>query len=117
MPAAAPPRPASTRRRSCSPVKLGGYPCTSVCCDVGGAGQPVSSDSRGTRTVPITPSKRKRYRRHKFKMVAFLEAALADNDSYRYFDRIGGLLRTGPTNTNVCDLQIALVGTSPDATA
>ena len=34
---------------------------------------------------------------------------LAANDSYAFFDRIGGLLRTGPTNTNVCDLQVTLV--------
>ena len=34
---------------------------------------------------------------------------LAANDSYSFFDRIGGLLRTGPTNTNVCDLQVLLV--------
>ncbi len=34
---------------------------------------------------------------------------LAANDSYAFFDRIGGLLRTGPTNTNVCDLQVVLV--------
>jgi len=37
------------------------------------------------------------------------EAYLADNDSYRFFDRVDGLLRTGPTGTNVCDLQILLV--------
>ncbi len=34
---------------------------------------------------------------------------LADNDSWHFFDRIGGLLRTGPTNTNVCDIQVLLV--------
>jgi hydroxypyruvate reductase len=34
---------------------------------------------------------------------------LARNDSYAFFERIGGLLRTGPTNTNVCDFQICLV--------
>lgn len=36
-------------------------------------------------------------------------AYLAANDSYPFFDAIGGLLRTGPTNTNVCDLQVLLV--------
>jgi hydroxypyruvate reductase len=36
-------------------------------------------------------------------------AFLARNDSYGFFERIGGLLRTGPTNTNVCDFQICLV--------
>jgi hydroxypyruvate reductase len=34
---------------------------------------------------------------------------LKNNDSYSFFDKTGFLLRTGPTNTNVCDLQIALV--------
>ena len=34
---------------------------------------------------------------------------LKNNDSYTFFDKTGHLLRTGPTNTNVCDLQIALV--------
>lgn len=34
---------------------------------------------------------------------------LERNDSYRFFERIDGHLKTGPTNTNVCDLQIVLV--------
>ncbi len=34
---------------------------------------------------------------------------LENNDSYAFFDTLGGLLKTGPTNTNVCDLQILLV--------
>ncbi|MCF8104584.1 MAG: glycerate kinase [Desulfohalobiaceae bacterium] len=34
---------------------------------------------------------------------------LANNDSYHFLDSLGGLLRTGPTRTNVCDLQIILV--------
>ncbi|MBI9108092.1 MAG: glycerate kinase [Spirochaetales bacterium] len=34
---------------------------------------------------------------------------LDNNDSYNYFKRAGGLLMTGPTNTNVCDVQIMLV--------
>lgn len=37
------------------------------------------------------------------------DAYLANNDSYAFFDKIGGLLRTGPTNTNVCDLQILII--------
>ncbi len=35
---------------------------------------------------------------------------LEGNDSYRFFDRVGGLLRTGPTRTNVMDVQVLLVG-------
>lgn len=34
---------------------------------------------------------------------------LADNDSYSFFDRVGGLYRPGPTGTNVMDLHIGLV--------
>ena len=36
---------------------------------------------------------------------AFLER----NDSYAFFAQAGGHLVTGPTNTNVCDLQIVIV--------
>ena len=31
---------------------------------------------------------------------------LARNDAYRFFDQAGGLLKTGPTHTNVCDLRV-----------
>ncbi|MDX9783405.1 MAG: glycerate kinase [Spirochaetia bacterium] len=34
---------------------------------------------------------------------------LADNDSYTFFASLGGLLKTGPTGTNVCDVQILLM--------
>ena len=34
---------------------------------------------------------------------------LAINDSYTFFDQVGGLIKTGPTHTNVMDLQVALV--------
>jgi hydroxypyruvate reductase len=36
-------------------------------------------------------------------------AALAANDSYTFHDRLGSLLRTGATNTNVSDVAIILV--------
>jgi glycerate-2-kinase len=35
--------------------------------------------------------------------------ALADNDAYPLLEACGGLLKTGPTGTNVMDLQIALL--------
>ena len=34
---------------------------------------------------------------------------LKNNDAYPFFDRIGGLLRTGPTHTNVCDIQVIII--------
>jgi hydroxypyruvate reductase len=35
---------------------------------------------------------------------------LASNDSYHFFEPLGGLLKTGPTKTNVMDVRIVLVG-------
>ena len=36
-------------------------------------------------------------------------ASLAAHDSYHFFETLGGLLKTGPTHTNVMDLRVALV--------
>ena len=36
-------------------------------------------------------------------------AFLANNDSYRFFETTGDLIKTGPTGTNVADVQIILV--------
>jgi hydroxypyruvate reductase len=35
-------------------------------------------------------------------------AALERNDSYRFFDAVGDLIRTGPTGTNVMDVHLLL---------
>ena len=35
---------------------------------------------------------------------------LDNNNAYEFFDRVGDLIRTGPTNTNVGDLQVILIG-------
>jgi hydroxypyruvate reductase len=35
---------------------------------------------------------------------------LANNDSYHYFEKLGDLIKTGPTNTNVMDVRVILVG-------
>jgi glycerate 2-kinase len=37
------------------------------------------------------------------------EAYLQNNDSYHFFQVLDALLKTGPTGTNVCDLQIAII--------
>ncbi len=34
---------------------------------------------------------------------------LANNDSYAFFEEVGGLFVTGPTGTNVCDIQLLIV--------
>ncbi len=35
---------------------------------------------------------------------------LANNDSYSFFEKLGDLVRTGPTGTNVMDIQVMLAG-------
>ena len=37
---------------------------------------------------------------------------LGENDSYSFFQKLDGLFLTGPTNTNVMDIRIVLVGSS-----
>lgn len=34
---------------------------------------------------------------------------LARNDAYHFFEPLGGLLKTGPTGTNVCDIRVVVV--------
>jgi hydroxypyruvate reductase len=34
---------------------------------------------------------------------------LARNDAYHWFEPVGGLIKTGPTHTNVCDVRVVLV--------
>jgi len=38
---------------------------------------------------------------------------LENNDSYRFFAALRGLIHTGPTNTNVMDIRVVLVGGRP----
>jgi hydroxypyruvate reductase len=34
---------------------------------------------------------------------------LARNDAYHWFEPLGALVKTGPTDTNVCDVRVVLV--------
>lgn len=34
---------------------------------------------------------------------------LRRNDAYSFFEQVGGLIRTGPTHTNVCDVRVVVV--------
>ncbi|KAF0234478.1 MAG: hypothetical protein FD177_859 [Desulfovibrionaceae bacterium] len=43
------------------------------------------------------------------KMGLSMGKALAENDSYHFFEALGGLYKTGPTMTNVCDLHMIVV--------
>jgi hydroxypyruvate reductase len=37
------------------------------------------------------------------------ELDLRRNNAYRFFDACGGLVKTGPTHTNVCDIRVVVV--------
>jgi hydroxypyruvate reductase len=53
----------------------------------------------------VTPSTRTAALERGYDAAAFLE----NNDAYTFFSRAGGLIVTGPTHTNVMDLQVALL--------
>lgn len=38
-----------------------------------------------------------------------IDRYLENNDAYHFFESLDGLLKTGPTNTNVCDIQVILI--------
>lgn len=42
-----------------------------------------------------------------------VDQALKDNDTYHALEKAGALVKTGSTGTNVCDLQVLLLGTLP----
>lgn len=42
-----------------------------------------------------------------------MRAYLEINDSYSFFKRVGGHLKTGPTHTNVMDVRVGLVASGP----
>ena len=44
-------------------------------------------------------------RRHNLDPAAFL----ARNDAYHFFEPIGGLIKSGPTHTNVCDVRVVAI--------
>lgn len=65
--------------------------------DTDAAGAVADSDTlKRSREMGIAP-------------IAFLE----NNDSYHFFEKLGDLIRTGPTNTNVMDLRVVLVDCHP----
>jgi glycerate 2-kinase len=70
---------------------------------VGTDGIDGPTDAAGAIVDPTT------FERAKAAGMAAPEDYLTDNNTYAFFDRIGDLIRTGPTSTNVGDLQVILV--------
>jgi hydroxypyruvate reductase len=73
-----------------------------VAASVGTDGIDGPTDAAGA-IVDTTTSARAAL--HGVQPAAFLD----DNNAYVFFDRLGDLIRTGPTGTNVGDLQVILI--------
>lgn len=70
---------------------------------IGSDGNDGPTDAAGAWATPETA-------RRSRSLGLDLESYLSDNDSYHYFEKLGDLLITGPTQTNVMDLRFILVG-------
>jgi len=77
-----------------------------VLASVGTDGGDGPTDAAGALVDSSTPARAE--------ALALAPAAtyLAENDAYTYFDRLGDLIRTGPTGTNVGDLQVVVTAGS-----
>ncbi len=77
------------------------------------AGRPACIVSSGETTVHVTGHGRGG-RNQEFALAAAAaglsaDHALSDNNAYAFFDALGDLIHTGPTGTNVGDLQVILL--------
>ena len=75
-----------------------------VVASVGSDGVDGPTDAAGGLVDTITPTRATERGLHR------PEHYLAENDSYSFFEALDDLIRTGPTDTNVGDLQVALIG-------
>ena len=83
--------------------KMGGLGRAAVLASVGTDGVDGPTDAAGAIVDPETPLRARALR------LDPPAAYLAENDAYAYFDRLGDLVRTGPTGTNVGDIQVVMV--------
>jgi hydroxypyruvate reductase len=74
-----------------------------IAASVGTDGIDGPTDAAGALVDPTT------FARAAAAGLAAPENYLNNNNTYEFFDRVGDLIRTGPTNTNVGDLQVILV--------
>ena len=80
----------------------GGFPRRSI-ASVGSDGIDGPTDAAGALVDTTTPA------RAAERGLQRPEHYLAANDSYTFFEALDDLIRTGPTDTNVGDLQVALI--------
>jgi len=74
-----------------------------VATSIGTDGIDGPTDAAGAVVDPTT------LRRAEAQGLAQPQTFLDNNNAYEFFDRLGDLIHTGPTNTNVGDLQIVLI--------
>lgn len=83
-------------------LDLTGFTERVVVLSGGTDGNDGPTDAAGAVVDPLTV---KRGRDYKMEAADFL----SNNDSYRFFEKTGDLLITGPTNTNVMDVRLVLI--------
>ena len=71
----------------------------------------LSAGTDGERRPNRRSRRHRRRNDHRTRPRKGLDAVgmLANNDSYHFFEPLGDLIKTGPTGTNVADIQILLV--------
>ena len=79
-----------------------------VLASVGTDGVDGPTDAAGAVVDSHTPARARALH------LAPAAAFLAENDAYTYFARLGDLIRTGPTGTNVGDLQVVVTAGAPE---
>jgi hydroxypyruvate reductase len=83
---------------------LAGLPAPCLVASLGTDGTDGPTDAAGAVADNSTLTRSVKYG------AQFLEESLSNNDSYTFFSRLGDLIITGPTRTNVMDLHLVLVG-------
>ncbi|HTY62019.1 MAG TPA: glycerate kinase [Acidobacteriota bacterium] len=83
---------------------LAGLPAPCLVASLGTDGTDGPTDAAGAVADNSTLTRSLKYGSR------FLEETLGNNDSYTFFHRLGDIIVTGPTRTNVMDLHIMLIG-------
>ena len=84
--------------------QLARLPVPCIVASLGTDGTDGPTDAAGAIADNTTLARSMQYGPH------FLNESLFNNDSYTFFNRLGDLIVTGPTRTNVMDLHIVMVG-------
>lgn len=83
---------------------LANLPAPCIVASLGTDGTDGPTDAAGAIADNTTLSRSIKFGAH------FLKESLENNDSYNFFKRLGDLIITGPTRTNVMDLHLVLIG-------